>query len=104
MIYRQRGANEQRKENARHKHEDVCQQESEQVSPAKCPAAELFLADHRPAESETTLNPKKRAQTKQNLAERNDPRDLLGPVVMKNEQRQHGQLRCRSKQHDWNQE
>src|SRR6266403_138593 len=42
----------------RHEHENVQQHESGQVQPTKCPGAELFLANHRPTESEGALEPK----------------------------------------------
>src|SRR6266481_3232661 len=39
----------------RHEHENVQQHESGQVQPTKCRGAELFLANDRPAESESAF-------------------------------------------------
>src|SRR5258707_10522851 len=93
-------AKDQVNNNSGYEHKNVHHQEYRQVPPAKAPGPKLLVRNRRPAELKTTLYQIKNRQADDDLAQRNDPGNLLTPIVEINHEWDHDESSYRIKKCD----
>src|ERR1017187_9515569 len=80
VVYRQGSAHDEIDNHRGHQHNDVCEQEYRQVPPAKAPGRKACLGNQRPLPFKPAVDQVQDAETEDDLAQRNDPGNLLKPT------------------------
>src|ERR1035441_8559583 len=80
VVDRQGSAHDKIDNHGRHQHNDVCEQEYRQVPPAKAPGRKACLGNQRPLPFKPAVDQVQDAETEDDLAQRNDPGNLLKPT------------------------